>query len=378
VNLPVPAAGGRMPWDYPTDVHPDEQPLSPGAQELVAGGIPATTRATYRNAWGWHTAFCEERDLEAVPCAESTMLELIEAWRSLPVHNRCTGGRQANGEPCHGHRPAPSSLWVWYSAVRLAHSLPTPPWPWYGGKRLALAMKHYSEEMRLRLGWKPNKAPRAWPEHVMAMVDALDLDDEKDVRDRAILLTNWRTGGRASDLGTYRITDVAFTPLGVDLTLVASKTNKAVGKKEERRVLRPHPDGPRYCAVTALQAWVHLLRERHGITQGALFRPYTKPGPKTGRRTLLRGHRDELGYRMDGVSLSSVIQECAERAGVPDAEYFTCHSLRRGRATHLRMLGVDSLAIGRALGWAGLPPKEYMEEAEAFDDTAPANIGHLG
>ena len=81
---------------------------------------------------------------------------------------------------------------------------------------------------------------------------------------------------------------------------------------------------------------------------------------------------------MAGVSISDVVKESAIRAGVPDAEYFTEHSLRRGRATRLRELKFDSLTIGRALGWAGVPPKTYMEEAEMFDDEAPANAGFLG
>lgn len=365
-------------WDQAAGVHPDERPLSAGARALVAGGIPAKTRDTYGRAWGYYRSFCRDNRLQSLPSAESTMIEYLEGWRSLPVHNRCAGGRQADGEPCRGHRPAPSSMWIWYSAVRLAHSLNTPPWPWYGGKRLALAMKRYREEMAKELGWKPNKAPRAWEEHVMAMVDALDLDDPMDLRDRAILLTNWYTGGRASDLATYRIGDVAFTPKGVDLSLVASKTNKAVGKVVERRVIRPVP-GRRspYDGVVALREWIAWLRGQ-GITQGALFRPFAKPSAVTGiRGALLRGHRDSLGYRMSSTSLSEVISQRAIAAGVPDGEYMTCHSFRRGRATRLRELHVDSLAIGRALGWAGLPPPEYMEEAEAFDDTAPAAVGLL-
>jgi integrase len=360
-----------------------DRKLSAGAQRLVNAGIPDTTRNTYKRAWDhysdWAAEYFGERyEEELLPSLQSTMIEYLHSWERLPVHNRCAGGRQANGDPCTGHRPAPSTMWIWYSSARMAHSLTDPPTAWFGGKQLALAMKAYSEKMATELGWEPNSAPRAWPENVMAMVDALDLDDEAHIRDRAILLVGWYTGARASDLATYRIGDVAFTPQGVYLTLRQSKTNKAVGKKVERRAIRP-ASNPAYDAVGALDAYINgVLRGRHNITQGALLRPYTRPGPKNGKRTLLRGHRDELGYRMAGVSISDIVKECAIRAGVPNAEYFTEHSLRRGRASHLRTLKVDSLAIGRALGWAGLPPTTYMEEAEAFDDDAPAAIGQLG
>lgn len=366
-------------WDQLDGVHPDEKPLSAGARELVAGGMPEKTRDTYRNAWNPYSLWCKACRLQTLPSAESTMIEYLEHWRSLPVHNRCAGGRQQDGSPCRGHRPAPATMWIWYSAVRMAHELNNPPWAWYGGKRLALAMKSYSEEMTLKLGWVPNKAPRAWPEHVMAMVDALDLNDPKDLRDRAVLLTNWYTGGRASDLATYRITDVAFTPKGADLRLVDSKTNKAVGKVVERRAIQPVPGGSPYDGVVALREWIEWLRAA-GITQGALFRPFAKPSAATGARgvgSLLRGHRDDLGYRMSSTSVSEIVSHWAVEAGVPDGQYMTCHSLRRGRATNLRELGVDQLAIGRALGWKGVPPKEYMEEAEQFAETAPSAVGLL-
>jgi integrase len=360
------------------------RPLSAGARRLVAAGIPDSTRETYQRAWNsyhsWGSDLWGDRvDEELLPSPESTMIEYLHSWEGLPVHNRCNAGRQANGDACTGHRPAPSTMWIWYSAVRLAHSLTSPPWPWYGGKQLALAMKAYQEEMVLKLGWKPNKSPRAWPEHVMAMIDAIDLDDPKGVRDRAIILTGWYTAARASDLATYRLSDVVFTPRGVDLTLRASKTNKAVGKVTERRVVRPDPQAPQYDGVVALDAWVRMQRVKFQITDGALFRPFAKAGKHSGRGDLLRGARDDLGYRMASVSISDVVKERAVAAGVPDGEFFTEHSLRRGRASHLRSVGIDSLAIARAHGWVpGGAINEYLEEAEAFDDEAPANAGLLG
>jgi hypothetical protein len=376
----------RRPRHDRSAVH-EERPLSAAAQRLVMEGIPPKTRETYNRAWGYYRnwgaeKFGEERvEEELLPSLESTMIEYITGLERLPVHNRCENGRQADGAVCTGHRPAPSTLWVWYSAVRMAHSIADPPYPWYGGKRLALAMNHYCEEMADKLGWQPKAAPRCWPEHLTAMVDLLDLDDEAAVQDRAQLLVGWYTGARASDLATYRIADVAFTPLGVDLTLRNSKTNKRVGRKVERRVLRPafNADGTpsRYCAVVALDAWVNgVLRNKYRITQGALFRPYTKPS-KSGSRCLLRGPRDELGFKMAGVSISDRVKSLAVAAGVPDAQWFSQHSLRRGRATHLRMLKVDQLAIARSLGWKNLPPATYMDEADAFDVTAPANVGLL-
>lgn len=357
----------------------DERPLSAGAAALVMSGIPPETLEAYDRQWRGFTAWCEARDLSARPAAQSTMIERIHDWEGRPVHNRCNGKKQANGDECTGHRPAPSTLWQWYSAVRFYHAMPEPPFPWHGGKRLALAMKGYCDAMVGELGWEPNQAPRAWPMHVMAMIDALDLADPKDVRDAAVILTNWYTAGRASDLARYRIGDVAITPTGLaHLTLRKSKTNKEVGKKVEKRVLHPDPLSAKYDAVIAMERWLAWLRD-HGIHQGALFRPFTKPGPNSGRPTLLRGGRDAIDYRMASVSMSEIISSRAVEAGLVDGQYFTCHSLRRGRATQLRELGYDQLAIARAHGWA---PNGaiivYMEEADLASAESPTAGGMLG
>lgn len=356
----------------------DERPLSVGAMKLVMKGIPENTRETYENQWKRFSAWCEERQLAARPAAQSTMIEYLHSWEPLPVHNRCAGGKQANGDPCGGHRPAPSTMWSWYSAVRFYHSMPEPPFPWHGGKRLATAMKGYRDEMVRELGWVPNKAPRAYPEHVMAMVDVLDLSDPRAVRDRAVILVGWYTAARASDLAMYRIQDVAITPRGlVHLTLRASKANKDVGSKTELRVLHPNPN-TKYDATIAVEALITMMRDRWAVRQGALIRPMSRPG-KSGVPTLLRGPRDLPSYKMSSVSISEIIAARAVEAGIPDGEYFTEHSFRRGRASHLRELGYDRLSIARAHGWSPNGSiNEYMEEAEATSPDSPTAGGLLG
>lgn len=362
-----------------------DEALSDSAKELVIRGVPASTLSMYARQWRYFRLWCEERARTFAPTSQNTLIQYLDGWRELPVHVRCAGGRQANGDKCDGHRPAPSTMWIWYSAVRFYHGIGEPPLPWEGGKRLALAMKGYADEMVDDLGWKPSKAPRAWPDHVMAMVDAMGLgdgttvDDQaigKHLRDRAIVLVNWQTGARASDLATYRIADAERNPAGYSLQLRKSKTNKNVGKKVETRTLRPNDANPQYCAVRALAAWIAWLTA-HGITDGALFRPFSRPHTKQGVTRpglLIRGRCDGLGYKMDGVSLSDIIRFWAVAAGIEGGKWFTCHSLRRGRASHLRELGFDSFAIARALGWAigSAALATYLEEAEEFDPAAPA------
>lgn len=355
--------------------HVRDHYLPPTARELIVKGIPPNTLATYSRAWRPFRAACEDAGRTFAPVSEETMIWYLDGWRSLPVHVRCRGGRQANGDPCPGHRPSPSSMWVWYAAVRFYHGVGRPPLPWECGENLTRAMIGYSVEM-VEQGWAPHKAPRAYPSDVTRMVDALDLSNPKHLRDRAILLTGFYSAARAGDLGVYRLADVAHFPRGVKLSLRISKTTRRqAGRTTDTREIFANDVRPQYCGVEAIHAWTDWLRGQ-GVTQGALFRPFTKPGPVTGTPTLLRGHRDALDYRMSTTSISEVIQAAATRAALPNAEDYTCHSLRRGRATQQRELGADPLDIARAYGWVpGGAINVYLEEA---DRESPESVSARG
>lgn len=348
--------------------------LPPSARELIVKGVPPKTLETYTKAWRPFRAACQDEGRTFAPVTEETMIWYLDRWRRRPVHVRCAGGRQGNGDPCAGHRPSPSSMWVWYSAVRFYHGVGRPPLPWECGENLTRAMIGYSVEM-VEAGWKPRRAPRAYPSDVTRMVDSLDLANPKHLRDRAVLLTNFYTAARASDLATYRIGDVEHFPRGIRLMLRQSKTNRAVGRKIETREVFANDAHPAYCGVEAIHAWVDWLRGQ-GVRDGALFRPFTKPGPVTGRGTLLRGHRDLPNYRMTTVAVSEIIEAAAIAAGLPNAEEYTCHSLRRGRATQQRELGADPLDIARAYGWVpGGSINVYLDEA---DRESPESVGAKG
>lgn len=351
--------------------------LPPGAAEMVVRGIPPNTLATYTKAWRRFRMWCEDRGRTYAPTTEETMIAYLHEWERLPIHTRCKGGRQRNGEPCGGHRPSPSSMWIWYSAVRFYHAVGRPPLPWECGESLTRAMIAYSNAL-VDGGWTPAKAPRAYPSDVTRMVDALDLSHPRYLRDRAVILTNFYSAARASDLRTYRLADVEHFPRGIRLVLRKSKTNRSVGKKVETREIFANDANPRYCGVEALHSWMDWLRSQ-GIRDGALFRPFSKPHTKDGvvkPGVLLRGARDALDYKMDVTSMSEIIQHAAKLAALPNAEDYTCHSLRRGRATQQRELGADPLDIARAYGWVpGGAINVYLEEAER---ESPEAVGAKG
>lgn len=364
-NLPAVRTGqqlGRSPagWaDLPQYVRDEYLPQS--ARELVVKGIPPNTLKAYANAWRPFTRWCEAARRTSAPVTQETMITYLDGWRRLPIHNRCK---------CREHRPSPSTMWLWYSAVRFHHSVGAPPIPWECGELLTRAMIGYSVEM-VEAGWTPRKAPRAYDSDVTRMVDALDLDQPKQLRDRAILLVNFYTASRASDLATYRLGDIAYTPKGIELTLRQSKTNRRVGLVTEQRALWANPTHPQYCGVVAIREWTAWLA-RLGRTTGALFRPFDKHG------NLLTGPQDAVDYKMNGTSLTEAVRAAAERARLDAWADITCHSLRRGRATQQRELGVDPLDIARAYGWVpGGAINVYLEEASRWSPTAPGTVGML-
>lgn len=365
--------GDRLPlgWLQLSQAERD-QFLPPSARELIVKGIPPNTLEAYTRAWVVFRRWCEHYGRTWAPVSQETMITYLNEWRRREIHVKCN-------TPHCGHRPAPSSMWIWYSAVRFYHGCGRPPLPWEGGVELSRAMIGYAAEM-VDLGWVPRKAPRAYPQDVTRMVDdGLDLSMPKGLRDKAIILGNFYTAARSADLGRYRITDVAKFPRGIELTLRDSKTNKQKGRKTEPRIIFYNTINPQYCGATAILNWIDWLAGE-GIRHGALFRPFTKVGPNGHPGVLRRGdgRYDAVDYKMDGFSFTLAVREAARLAEILYWEEFTCHSLRRGRATQQRELGVDPLDIARAYGWVpGGAINVYLEEADRQSERSPAAVGLL-
>lgn len=343
--------------------HVRDEYLPASARELIVKGIPPNTLKAYTLQWKAFRLWCEQVGRTYAPVSQETMITYVDRWRSRPIHTRCT---------CSEHRPSPATMWIWYSAVRFYHGVGQPPIPWECGELLTRAMMGYSVEM-VEGGWTPRKAPRAYPDDVKAMVDALDLSNPKHLRDRALILVGLYTAARSSDLATYRLSDIGRTPRGIELSLRMSKTNRRVGRLVETRTVFANNARPRYCGVHALDTWTRWLADEHDVTRGALFRPFDRWG------NLVRSaETDAVGYRMNGVSVSRAVRDAAQLAGLPGGGDYTCHSLRRGRATDLREKGVDPIDIARAHGWVpGGSILTYLEEADRWAAVAPGAVGLL-
>lgn len=343
------------------------------ALRLIRKGMPANTWDAYRSALILFGDWCGNTKRTAAPVSEETMLSYLGHLSRLPLAGSDHYDRECEraGKKVRA-RPAPSSVWVWYSAVRFIHAIGRPPLPWECGKQLSLALDGYTTDM-LELGWRPKSAPRAYPDDVRRMVDKCDRDTITGKRDAAILLAGFHTAARAADLAAYRIRDVTFTPRGADFLLTSSKTLKPGETRTTAVFSHVGEDGytPDYDPALAVR---ELLEMMGGLKEAnpawALFRPIDRHDTRF--RVKSRGP----GYKMSSTSITEVVQKYALLAGL--GENYTMHSLRRGFATWLRELGGDPLSIARAYGWTpGGSINVYLEEADRWADSAPGRVAIL-
>lgn len=138
-------------------------------------------------------------------------------------------------------------------------------------------------------------------------------DSPKGIRDRALLLFAWSTGGRRrSEVTSARIEHLQKVEEGAFVfTLGHSKTNQG-GE------LRPEDVKPLVgSAAVAMQAWLAILA-KDGIKEGPIF-----------RRIRRGGH---VGEALAPAAVRDVVKERCAAAGI-DEQGFSAHSIRAGFVT---------------------------------------------
>lgn len=384
----------------PTRFHGDKPPAPGSPQHVIDTWLPASakrlilrgksehTLRMYLSGFGWWVKFAEANRLTILPAPQNGMIRMLDAWELLPVHVGCPGPRRTKAKDdrdrdddeskkpdkpeCRGHRPSPSAVWIWYSAMKWFHGLGEPPLPWEGGVKLSDAIAGYIKQLKDE-GWRRTQAPRMYPDDLRAVIDALDAmpatrpeDPVGAVGDdlpvwiaparvdmiRALILAGFYTGGRASDLARYRISDVARFPGGLELTLSRSKATKGDRNEEHRTIHTDATRPPQYCGMRAVERWLARL-SADGITRGALFRPVHKTG------VIVRGEPDGLAYMLDVTGVSRSVRLAAkaawQRSGktiLHDWPQVTIHTLRRSRVQQLLEDGADVWDVETELGWA--------------------------
>lgn len=194
------------------------------------------------------------------------------------------------------------------------------------------------------------KSPRAITRDILdRLVDSCNLELLRDVRDRALLLVGFASGGRRrSEIGSLNMADLKLfeekTEKGKLIrrytwTLIGTKTSK----DDKRRVV--HIAGR---AAKALRLWLRLS----GITQGPVFRPINR-------------HNKIGDHALSGWAVNEIVKARCKAAGL-DAKDYTAHGLRSGFMTEAGMKRVGLLnAMAQSQHASVQQASEYYDAGSA-------------
>jgi len=289
---------------------------SAAVEALLAEGESAHTVRSYQAAlryWAaWYWLRYRQPIALPVPVAAVQQFLVDHLERKTPAGLACEmppvldqalveGGFKAQPGP-----PALATVLHRLSVLSKAHQLQggsNPVQHAHVRELVAKARRAYAKR-----GVRPDKKAAITLEPLQAMLATCD-DSLRGVRDRALLLFAWASGGRRRS----EVTDATFDntrkvgPRAYSYTLLRSKTNQAGD-------LRPDSEKPILDdAADALEAWIG----RSGLTQGAIF------------RRIRRG--DTIGEPLAPAAVRDIVKARAALAGLPDT--FAAHSLRSGFVT---------------------------------------------
>lgn len=165
---------------------------------------------------------------------------------------------------------------------------------------------------------------------VESLLNAVDLNGPRGLRDRAMVELLYASGLRASELTNARLEN-----LDLDTRVI-----RVIGKGGKTRLV---PIGTQACA--AIQAY--LDKERPQFVS-----------KRTGSEVFL----NRFGRKLTTVRLWQIVKELAKRAGIDTAVY--PHLLRHSFATHLLGGGADLRIIQELLGHADISTTQIYTHVE--------------
>lgn len=298
--------------------------LDAAAHYAKASRARSTWRA-YAADWKAFQAWCRAVDLSPLPATPHTVALFIAA-------------EAKNGR-------APSTLGRRLSAIRLMHvgaKLPSP--------HDALEV---DEVLRgIRRSWKqpPTRKAPAVDEDIKRMVDAVEPQSLRGLRDRALLLLGFAGAFRRSELVALDVEHVTRRDEGLAILIPSSKTDQ---EGQGQLVAIPTVPGSPYCPVRAVLDWMVVANIEHG----PVFR---------------RVHRgDRSGQtRLTAQSVALIIKALAGTAGLDSARY-SGHSLRSGFLTSAARNRASIFKMADQSRHKSLDVlREYVRNEERFEDHA--------
>ncbi len=299
------------------------------AREIVSAGTSANTRRAYATAIAYWRAWALAR-LDLVDLQPPVPVDVVLTFITDHVERTTADGSRTHELPAAvdrqlvaiGAKAAPGALRVttvqhrvamlstWHQQQALANGVPEHEYP---NPAHSAAVRHLLSSAR-RAAAKTEK-PRRRSALTRSFLDAVldtcsDPTSLLDLRDRAILLVGWASGGRRrSELANLAVDQLRLEDAETYLwQLGPTKTDQADDQDT--------PDKPiRGRAALALRAWL----ARSMITEGRVFRN-------------VRGQR--IGVPLSDRAIAEIVKRRAKLAGLSDPSMlWGGHSLRSGFVT---------------------------------------------
>ena len=193
------------------------------------------------------------------------------------------------------------------------------------------------EQLQIVDAWLRHQAENSENDAVMQL---------RCIRDRALLLLGFWRGFRSDELCRLRVEYVTIVPgEGLTLFLHTSKGDR----DNQGRTFRA-PALRALCPVGAVNTWLTLT----GRTEGPLF-------PRIDRW----GRLSETP--MNPGSINKWLRELFTKAGLPESERYSSHSLRRGFAGWANANQWDVKTLMQYVGWSDVQSAlRYIDGADPF------------
>lgn len=314
------------------DPHSLDVQADAAVRSLMREGSSANTAASYRAAIRYWTAWFELRYGQrfALPLPEAAVIQFVvdHAQRSTDHGLKWELPLALDQElvrlKAKGRLGAPrlNTLLQRVSVLSKAHELLGHPNPCRAATVRELLAK--TRRAYARRGVAPAKKEALTREPLQAMLATCD-DTLRGIRDRALLLFAWASGGRRrSEVVRATVENTVRTAEGFLYTLAQSKTNQTGARRADDQ--KPIVGS----AAQALDAWLAAS----GVQQGPIF------------RRVRRG--DVIGEPLAAAAVRDIVQERCKLAGLEGE--FSAHSLRSGFVTEA---GRRNISLGDTMAMTG-------------------------
>jgi len=306
------------------------------ARAMLAAAKSPATRKAYASDWARFCAFCDARNVEALPARPDIVALFIHVEADAGIAPITLGRRVA--AITHHHREV---------------GLTSP-----SGRDDAGVISGMLAGVRRRYARvKEQKAP-AEAEVLKAMLATIEGMGVRARRDRALLALGMAGAFRRSELAALQLQDLQFTNTGLRITIPRSKRDQ-----EGKGQLIAIPEGRFFSPVTLLRHWLHAasLDRPDPVSgkpqQGPVFRRLTRSDVPTGQPITCK-------------TVARLVKTIAAAADLDPALY-SAHSLRAGflteaAARRANLVKMKDHSFHKSLGTVA----EYVRDAAIFDDHA--------